>query len=272
MITFPNAKINIGLNILSKREDGYHNLQTIFYPVAIKDALEIIDGNENDTGIVFSSTGLPINGNTDDNLCIKAYHLLQKDFPQITSIKTHLHKTIPMGAGMGGGSANGAFMLQLLNSKFQLNLSGNQLIHYALQLGSDCPFFILNKPCFASGRGENLASVELDLSSYKILIVNPGIHVNTANAFKHIVIGKNNTDLQQLVTQPLATWKDSIVNDFEEWVFNQYPDVAAIKDQLYKNGAVYASMSGSGSTVYGIFNTKEERAINFPAHYFCQWV
>ena len=153
MLSFPNCKINLGLHILNKREDGFHNLETVFYPVGIKDALEIISSSSSNN-IEFTQTGLTVQGNTADNICVKAFHLLRKDFPQLPGIKMHLHKTIPMGAGLGGGSADGAFALQLLNTKFQLGLSQQQLIEYALQLGSDCPFFIINKPCFATGRGK----------------------------------------------------------------------------------------------------------------------
>lgn len=272
MISFPNAKINIGLNILSKRDDGYHNLQTIFYPVAIKDALEIIDTNESENDIVFSSSGLTINGKEDDNLCIKAYHLLQKDFQQILPVKIHLHKNIPMGAGMGGGSADAAFMLCLLNDKFSLNLSTEELIKYALQLGSDCPFFIVNQPCFATGRGEILEPIKLNISPYKICIVNPGIHVNTAIAFSGIEPGKNECNLIQLIHQPIKDWKETIINDFEVSVFAKHPEIASIKHELYKQGALYASMSGSGSTVYGIFKAEHQFDIKFPSGYFFRWV
>jgi len=272
MITFPNAKINIGLNILSKRVDGYHNLQTIFYPVGIKDALEIIDADEQDEDIVFSSSGLDIQGRPEDNLCIKAYRLLQKDFPQVTPVKMHLHKTIPMGAGMGGGSADAAFALKLLNNKFQLNLSLQELVNYALQLGSDCPFFLLNHPCYATGRGEIMEPVNIDLSSFQVLIVNPGIHINTAKAFSQIEAGKNTADLRTLTAQPIDQWKRTVINDFEASVFAQYPGIAAIKNELYDKGAVYASMSGSGSTVYGIFDKGTQPVMDFPAHYFCRFV
>lgn len=272
MICFPNAKINIGLNILSKRQDGYHNLQSIFYPIALKDALEIIDANEQENEIVFSSSGLSINGKTEDNLCVKAYLLIQQDFPQVSPVKMHLHKSIPMGAGMGGGSADAAFMLLLLNENFSLELSQDELIGYALQLGSDCPFFILNKPCFTTGRGEIMQPIEMDLSAYKILIVNPGIHINTATAFSRIEPGKNECDLTKLISQPIRQWKENIINDFEESVFNSYPEIAAVKNELYQQGALYASMSGSGSTVYGIFNRDQQAAINFPGNYYCQWL
>lgn len=272
MITFPNAKINIGLNILSKRADGYHNLQTVFYPVHLKDALEIIKTTEQPDDIIFSHTGLAISGKQEDNLCIKAYHLLRKDFPQVTRVKMHLHKAIPMGAGMGGGSADGAFTLTLLNNLFNLNLSEGELIQYALQLGSDCPFFIFNQPCFATGRGEIMKRVQLDLSPYRILIVSPGIHINTVAAFSQINTGENNVNLNTLIAAPVEQWKHTISNDFEKPVFAQYPEIAAIKAGLYNAGAVYAAMSGSGSTVFGIFHAGNQLSVNFPDHYFCQWV
>lgn len=272
MITFPNAKINIGLNILSRRADGYHNLQTLFYPVHLKEALEIIETEEQPQDIVFSSSGLPIPGKEENNLCVKAYHLLRKDFPQIGQVKMHLHKTIPMGAGMGGGSADGAFTLSLLNDLFNLDLSKEELTRYALQLGSDCPFFIFNQPCFATGRGEIMKKTGPVLSDFHILIVHPGIHINTAAAFSQLHIGENNADLEKLIMQPVEEWKHSVINDFEKPVFTRYPEIAAIKDELYENGALYASMSGSGSTVFGIFNAGNQPPVNFPAHYFCQWV
>ncbi|RYD77993.1 MAG: 4-(cytidine 5'-diphospho)-2-C-methyl-D-erythritol kinase, partial [Sphingobacteriales bacterium] len=219
-----------------------------------------------------SGTGLSIHGDIQDNLCLKAFHLLQKDFPQITAQKIHLHKAIPMGAGMGGGSADAAFMLKILNEKFELNLSVRELINYALQLGSDCPFFIINNPCVAGGRGEKLEPIDLDLSAYHILIVNPGIHVNTGNAFSLLTPGINNDDIKILIQQPITEWKNFLTNDFEKPVFVQHPEIAGIKQKMYDNNAVYASMSGSGSTVFGIFNSKTDIKVNFPAHYFCQWV
>ena len=272
MVSFPNCKINIGLNILAKRKDGYHDLQTIFYPIAIKDALEIIETDASAGDVIFSSSGIKINGPQEDNLCIKAFKLLKKDFPAMPSIKMHLHKTIPMGAGLGGGSADAAFALQLINKKFSLKLSQEQLLEYALQLGSDCPFFIINTPCYAMGRGEILEPFQLDLSGYSILLVNPGIHINTAEAFSAISISENNTNLQDLVSMPLWEWKECIINDFENPVFKAHPQIAAIKDELYTLGALYASMSGSGSTVYGIFSKEQQVPLNFPAHYFYRWV
>ena len=272
MLSFPNCKINIGLNILSKRENGYHDLQTIFYPVAIKDALEIIETDAHAKEVIFSSSGIKINVPEEDNLCIKAVQLLKKDFPALPSIKMHLHKTIPIGAGLGGGSADAAFALQLINKKFSLSLSQEQLLQYALQLGSDCPFFILNKPCYATGRGEILEPFSIDLSGYSILLVNPGIYINTAKAFSAISIVENNTNLKDLVSMPLWEWKNCITNDFEKSVFEEHPQIAAIKNELYAIGALYASMSGSGSSVYGIFLKEHRATLKFPAHFFYRWV
>lgn len=300
MLSFPNCKINLGLQILNKREDGYHNLATVFYPLPLKDALEVVrkddgktlSGVEGSAGVIersreydinFSNTGLHIAGDTTNNLCVKAYNLLKKDFPSLPSVLMHLHKAIPMGAGLGGGSADGAFALKLLNEKFKLGLSDEQLIAYALQLGSDCPFFILNKPCFATGRGELLEPVELDLSAYKFAVINPGIHVNTGWAFAQLNLSgrsgdsnkqsdssqrpdrEEHPDLKQIIQQPISTWKHQLINDFEEPVCTAHPEIAAIKQQLYDAGALYASMTGSGSTVFGIF--EEEPELNFDEKY-----
>lgn len=271
MVVFPNCKINIGLNILGKREDGYHNLQTVFLPVAITDVLEIIEGS-NAQNISYSSSGIHVPGNPENNLCVKAYQLLRKDFPSLPSIQMHLHKNVPMGAGLGGGSADAAFTLSLLNTKFDLNISTELLQAYALELGSDCPFFIINAPCFATGRGESLERISLDLSDFKIYIVNPGIHISTSLAFSQIDICPHPPDLAKLVAAPVDKWKHEIVNDFEKPVFAVYPEIAGIKQQLYDQGASFASMSGSGSTVYGIFKNNTTPALNFPAHYFQRWV
>lgn len=275
MLTFPNCKINLGLNILRKRSDGYHDLETIFYPLAIRDALEIlsvpfsedeskagrrqIEGsafpiNSSSDKITFSATGLPVSGAPEDNLCLKAYHLLKKDFPQLPPARIHLHKVIPMGAGLGGGSSDGAFTLALLNKKFNLGISREQLAVYALQLGSDCPFFLHNKPCYATGRGETLEDIALDLSHYSFLLVNPGIHINTGWAFSNIIPrDAKQSRLKVAIQEPISDWKHHLVNDFEKPVFDLYPEIRSIRDTLYENGALYASMSGSGSIVFGIF-------------------
>jgi len=262
MLNFPNCKINLGLHITRKRDDGFHDLETVFYPVYhLHDALEIqrrdssktID-DSNPDAISFQLTGLPVDGDASNNLCTKAYHLLKQDYPELAPINMHLHKAIPMGAGLGGGSADGAFTLKLLNEKFQLKLSPYQLINYALQLGSDCPFFINNKPCFAWSRGEMMEDIKLDLSNYSIVIINPGVHVNTGWAFGQITPQQPAADLKELIAQPIETWKGSVVNDFEAAVIHTHPVIGSIKNSLYNNGAKYASMSGSGSTVFGIFS------------------
>jgi len=278
MLLFPNAKINLGLHITGKRADGYHELATVFYPVLLKDVLEIIQTDKATTNhephtnstIIFTTTGLTIPGEPDKNLCVKAYHLLQKDYPELPAIKMHLHKIIPMGAGLGGGSADGAFALRLINQKFQLHLSDQQLIHYAAQLGSDCPFFILNKPCFATGRGELLEPINLDLSDYQFVLVNPNIHISTKWAFEQLTPSKPQADLRSIVQQPIESWKNNLYNDFEAPIAKHHPEIQSIKDTLYSNGAIYASMTGSGSTVFGIFSKNAtiqlDKEMNYSYH------
>ena len=270
MLVFPDCKINLGLRILNKRADGYHNIETIFYPVPLKDALEIIQSG-NREAMQFSSSGLVIKGDCTDNLCIKAYQLLKKDFPHIPSLKIHLHKTIPMGAGLGGGSADAAFTLQLLNDQFHLNLSTHQLINYALRLGSDCPFFILHHACLGTGRGEILQKISLNLSAYQVMLINPGIHVNTSDAFAALQLQHVNypiASLAEIISEPVEDWQHSLKNDFEIPVFNKYPAIKEIKQTLYQNGAAYSAMSGSGSTVFGLFSKNFRPAINFDSRYF----
>ena len=249
MVVFPNAKINLGLNILNKRKDGFHNLETIFFPIPIKDVLEIIPSAK----FEFTTSGNIIDVKPEENICVKAYQLLKKDFSELSFIKMHLHKATPLGAGLGSGSADGAFTLTLLNKIFNLNLSTDQLINYAVQLGSDCPFFIYNSPCFASGRGEILEKINLDLSTYKIIVINPGIHVSTGWAFTQLTLPIPVKSIRDIIHQPISTWKNNLKNDFEEPVFKQHPEKKSNKDEVYNQGAIYASMSGSGSSVHGIF-------------------
>jgi 4-diphosphocytidyl-2-C-methyl-D-erythritol kinase len=272
LIVFPHCKINLGLNILSKRADGFHDIATAFYPVHITDVVEIITAPSHSALPHFTHSGIAVDGDTNDNICIKAYYLLKKDFSQLPAISMHLHKSIPLGAGLGGGSADGAFTLQLLNTKFNLGLSPEQLIVYALQLGSDCPFFIINKPCFATGRGEVLKEISLDLSEYEIVIVNPGIHINTGWAFSQIIPAQPKQSIESIIQQPIASWQSDLVNDFEKPVFEKYAAIKNIKETLYKNNAVYASMSGSGSSVFGIFEKGQLPAISFPEAYFVRSV
>ena len=252
MVIFPHCKINIGLKVVRKRTDGYHDLQTIFYPLPVKDVLEIIEappGTETSMNVF----GLPIQGQSTDNLCLKAYNLLKKDFPNLPPVTIYLYKNIPMGAGLGGGSSDGAFTLILLNEKYKLEISREKLLGYALELGSDCPFFILNQPAYAEGRGELMEPLELDLNPYSFLLVNSGIHVSTAAAFAQITPALPTDNLRTLVKSPLIDWKNRVINDFETSVFAQYPELQEIKDTLYSHGALYASMTGTGSTIYGIF-------------------
>jgi 4-diphosphocytidyl-2-C-methyl-D-erythritol kinase len=254
MIQFPNCKINLGLAILEKRTDGFHDLETVFYPVALKDSLEIVLNNHpNNDAVEFTSTGNPIPGDVSGNLCIKAYHLLKKDFPQITAVKIHLHKRIPMGAGLGGGSSDGAFTLLMLNDLFELKLTQAQLINYAAQLGSDCPFFILNQACHARGRGEILAPIAIDLNNYSFALIHPGISISTAWAFQQIKPSQKEKTILEIIQAPIQSWKNNLVNDFEKPVFEANPSLEIIKNELYHQGALYASLSGSGSSLFGIF-------------------
>jgi 4-diphosphocytidyl-2-C-methyl-D-erythritol kinase len=270
VILFPNCKINLGLHITHKRADGFHDLQTIFYPLKLQDALEIIEHSDKSVPHSITVTGIPIDV-TGDNICVKAYQLLKKDF-DLPPIQIHLHKAIPIGAGLGGGSADGAFTLLLLNKKFDLQLSEETLIDYALQLGSDCPFFIKNKPCYATSRGEELVEINVDLSMYKILLVNPKIHINTGWAFSQINPKPERISHEETIKQPVSSWKDQLTNDFEEAIFLNHPSIAAIKNDLYKIGAAYSSMTGTGSTVFALFEKQLEPDLNFPNHYFVRWV
>ena len=282
MIVFPNCKINLGLSITGKRKDGYHNIETVFYPLPIKDALEVIHAPAH-TGeqVSLSHSGIPVDGETQNNLCVRACELLKEDFPNLPPIKLHLHKVIPIGAGLGGGSADGAFTLKLLNEKFSLNLTTAQLLSYALKLGSDCPFFIINRPCAATGRGELLQEIPLSLSGHKLVLVNPGIHVNTGWAFSQLNTKPskiNTTTISQnlpesLLTEPVKSWKQFLINDFEAPVFEKYPAIDTIKKTLYSKGALYAAMSGSGSTVFGIFESSSpDFTADFPADYLVRSV
>jgi 4-diphosphocytidyl-2-C-methyl-D-erythritol kinase len=264
MIVFPNCKINLGLNILRKREDGFHDLETVFLPVNLHDALEIIP-SQNKTEITV--TGIA-SGNSENNLCLKAFLLLKKDYPQLPEINIHLHKAIPVGSGLGGGSADAAFMLQLLNKNFNLDIPLNDLFVYASRLGSDCSFFLLNKPSLATGRGEILETVNLSLPGYKILLINPGIHISTAEAFKNIKPAIPAKRIKETIHQPIETWKEELSNDFENYVFERYPQIKNIKEDLYAAGAIYSSMSGSGSTVFGIFKKDAIISYDTEAGYF----
>tara|TARA_B100000767_G_scaffold35362_1_gene30019 strand:- start:811 stop:1560 length:750 start_codon:yes stop_codon:yes gene_type:complete len=247
MIVYPNAKINIGLNVLEKQVDGYHKISSVFYPVnELFDILEIFPSKD----FSFSSSGIEIPGN--DNLCIKAFDLLHSDF-KIGNVTMHLHKLIPIGAGLGGGSSDGAFVLKALNELFKLELSFIELEKYALQLGADCPFFIENLPKYVTGVGENMMSIDFDLSSYKLKFIFPKIHISTIDAYKFVIPNQPKKGLLDLVNQPIENWKRNVKNDFEVAAFLKYPQLNKIKKKLYADKAIYASMTGSGSVIYGVF-------------------
>ena len=246
MIVYPNAKINLGLNILRKREDGYHDISSVFYPV--KECLDILEIVKSDN-FEFTKSGIEIpNG---ENICEKAWKLLHTDF-EIGNVKIHLHKQIAIGAGLGGGSADASFTLKALNELFELKLTNKELEKYALQLGADCPFFIDNKPKLVEGIGEKMTSVDLDLSEYEIRLLNPKIHISTKEVYSGVVSKNPELSVEEIIQLPINEWKDKLRNDFETSVFEKYPSLEKIKEELYTAGAIYASMSGSGSVLFGI--------------------
>lgn len=252
MIAFPNIKINLGLSITEKRPDGYHNLETVFYPVALEDALEIRTSPNADRKFTLHQHGMEIAGNPEDNLVVKAYLLMDKEF-HLPPVEIHLYKHIPSGAGLGGGSSDAAFMLKLLNDHYQLGVSEEQLEVYAATLGADCAFFIKNRPIFAEGIGNIFSPVELSLNGYQIMIIKPNVFVSTREAFSNIHPHRPKYPVREAIQRPVQEWKDTLINDFEASVFPQHPVIGEIKEELYHQGAIYASMSGSGSSVFGLF-------------------
>ena len=262
MITFPIAKINLGLNVVEKRPDGYHDLQTVFYPVPIKDALEVQtmdEGFPSDVDCDLKVTNLAIEGDEQKNLVVRAYKLLKEDFPTLPRIHTHLWKGIPTQAGMGGGSSDCAYMIRLLNELFGLRMSDEQMIAYAARLGADCAFFIKSTPCYAEGIGERMQPIALDLKGWYIGVVRPDIPVPTKEAFSRIHPHYPEKCCKEVVMEPVETWKGVLTNDFEESVFALHPEIGAVKEELYKRGATYAAMSGSGSALFGLFREKPDR-------------
>ena len=247
MIVYPNAKINLGLNVLRKRKNGYHDISSVFYPVKeCVDILEIIKSER----FEFTKSGIEIPDG--ENICEKAWKLLDTDFG-IGNVRIHLHKQIPIGAGLGGGSADASFTLKYLNELFDLNLDSKDLEKYALRLGADCPFFIDNTPKLVEGIGEKMTSIDLDLSNYEIRLVNPDIHISTKQAYSGIVPKTPALSVEKIIELPIIEWKGKLKNDFEESIFEKYLQLAGIKDELYKQGSIYSSMSGSGSIVFGVF-------------------
>ena len=261
MITFPIAKINLGLNVVEKRPDGYHNLQTVFYPVPLRDALEVVTmdpafPSEVDCDLKVSNFDT---GDEQRNLVVRAYHALKADYPALPRCHAHLYKAIPTQAGMGGGSSDCAYMIRLLNDLFALHLSEQQMMQYAARLGADCAFFIKSRPCYAEGIGEQLEDIDLDLSGWHIAVVRPDIPVPTREAFARIRPHHPAKNCRDIVRQPVDTWAAELVNDFEQSVFALHPELAAVKDHLYKMGATYAAMSGSGSALFGLFRERPDR-------------
>ena len=256
MITFPLAKINLGLNVVERRPDGYHNLQTVFMPVPLTDALEVHEMDAafpSEVDCDLKVTNIAVEGDEQRNLVVRAYNMLKSEFPQMPRVHAHLRKDIPTQAGMGGGSSDCAAMLLLLNRMFSLGLTQQQLIDRAARLGADCPIFILNRPAYAEGIGEKLTPIELSLQDYYLAIVRPNIPVPTKEAFSRIKPHMPAKNCLDIVRQPIDTWRHELVNDFEESVFALHPEIGAVKQRLYDLGAVYAAMSGSGSALFGLF-------------------
>lgn len=261
MVLFPNAKINLGLHVLHKREDGFHEIESVMVPIPLYDILEILPAEK----FEFVQSGIVVDSPIESNLCVKAFRLMEGNYG-ISPVYIHLRKQIPMGAGLGGGSADAAFVIKGLNELFELNLSFEVMEELASQLGSDCPFFIQNLPQIAKGRGEVLAPFDLDLSKYYLKIVNPGLHVGTKEAYAGIQFQKHQKSVSEILQQGISTWKDDLINDFEQSVFKIHPELQKIKTQLYEEGAIYAAMSGSGSTIFGIYET-EPRKTFYEANY-----
>ena len=267
MIVFPQAKINLGLNVVERRQDGYHNLETVFYPVPLYDALEVNMMDErfpSEVDCDLKVTGICVDGDEQRNLVVRAYHLLKQEFPHLPRVHAHLHKAIPTQAGMGGGSSDCAAMLCALNQWQQLGLSNEQLIERAATLGADCAFFVVGKPAYAEGIGERLQPIELSLKGWYLAVVRPNIPVSTKEAFALITPHRPVVNCLDVVSRPVEEWRDMLVNDFELSVFAQYPEIGAVKKRLYDLGAAYSAMSGSGSAVFGFFKMPVELGQYFP--------
>lgn len=265
MITYPIAKINLGLNVVARRPDGYHDLETVFYPVPIRDALELHpmdDGFPSPYGCDLKVTNLEIEGDERRNLVVRAYDLLARDFP-LPRLHAHLYKAIPMQAGMGGGSSDCAAMLCSVNELCGLGLTQQQLVDYAARLGADCAFFVAGRPAYAEGIGERLSPIDLDLGGWWLAVVKPPVAVSTKEAFALVAPRPTRKKCREVVMQPVDTWREELTNDFEASVFAQHPEIGQVKDALYGLGAAYAAMSGSGSAVFGLFKAQPSLAGRF---------
>lgn len=271
MIFYPNAKINIGLNVVEKRPDGYHNLETVFYPIALQDAIElsVLEDDVPECGYRLKVSGNILDGTPEDNLVVKAYKLLKRDF-DLPPMAFTVYKHIPTGAGLGGGSSDAAFTIKAINDKMKLGLGTEEMERYSSALGADCAFFIKDKPVVATGIGNVFHDLDLSLKGYTLVLIKPDVFVSTGDAYRHVAPARPERPLSELVMQPIETWKDTVVNDFEKSVFVKYPEIAAIKDKLYDMGAKYAAMSGSGSSVFGIFDKPVEFIDETFSGYFCR--
>ena len=266
MLVFPNAKLNLGLYVTERRPDGFHSLESVFVPLPWTDALEILPAAPGQSTSI-TLTGRPIPGSPATNLCVRAYELLQADFPQLPAAQLYLHKLVPIGAGLGGGSADAAFALKATNDLFSLGLSAEALEGYARRLGSDCAFFIRNKPVLAVERGDVFEEISLSLAGTACVVVYPNLHISTAEAYGRIVPQRPRFPLREALARPMNTWRETVSNDFETALMPAHPVLADIKKQLYDAGATYASLSGSGSAVYGLWETGEPTAAMWPAEY-----
>lgn len=256
MLLFPHAKINLGLQVLGKRPDGYHDIRSVLFPIPLHDALEaVIDPALPDGKVKFTRTGLPVPGKPEEDLCMKAVDGIRQAH-KLPGLQLHLHKAIPMGAGLGGGSSDGTHTLLLLNKLLELWLSPAHLLSLATSLGSDCPFFLNNTPQLAEGRGEVLTSIAVDMKGYWLMLVAPGIHVPTAEVYRNMRLRKSHEDIREVLRLPTNQWQGRLVNDMEDYVFTKHPEIGTIKEKLLARGAIYAAMSGSGSSVFGVFREK----------------
>jgi 4-diphosphocytidyl-2-C-methyl-D-erythritol kinase len=268
LLTFPNAKLNLGLYVTARRPDGYHSLESVFLPLPWADVLEVLPAPKGQEAASLALTGRPIPGEVATNLCLKAYELLKADFPELPAAQLHLHKIVPIGAGLGGGSADAAFALRAISDVFKLNLSVEALESYARRLGADCAFFIQNQPRLALEKGDVFEDISLNLAGTTCVVVYPGLHISTAEAYARIVPKAPKMPLRAALAQPISTWRDTVSNDFETALTPTYPVLADIKQQLYAAGATYASLSGSGSAVYGLFaGVGEAPTLPWPADY-----
>lgn len=269
MVNFPNAKINLGLNITEKRSDGFHNIETVFYPINWCDSIEIIENKNYRAGDSFCNlkvSGISVDGDSQDNLIVKAFNLLSSD-NEIPPLKVYLHKVIPMGAGLGGGSSDAAFFMKLLNQQFDLKISDSNLKYEAAKLGSDCAFFVENTPVYAQGKGDEFLPINISLGGHKIVVVYPNIHSNTKLAYSRVVPKKPFYELKDTITKGPDSWKEKLTNDFEDSIFHHFPEINELKDLFYKHHAIYASLSGSGSSVFGIFKSDQLINMQLPSHY-----